>query len=152
MKNIRLIDVPADKVHDLTDLVNQAVERGEASDIEGIEISVGRPGCGCLIELGKDISLETGDRKTREQQIGILGAIQAVPTVSGNHATIRYGWKEMGEGFYLKDHSRNGTKIDGHTLTLGERCYLSHGVELFFGKYGPVKIEESINSGEFLAA
>ena len=144
MKNIRLIDVPAGKVYNLTTLVENIIKNSvENMDVEDVEIFVGRAGEGCLIELGKGISFETGDRKTKEQKIGMLEAIQAVSTVSRHHATIRYGWKEMGEGFYIKDNSKNRTTIDGDLLSFGERGYLSHGAELFFGNYGPVEISES---------
>ncbi len=64
-----------------------------------------------------------------------------ISTVSGQHATIRYEWGDMGEGFYLKDHSANGVYIDKDNYK-GERMFLSDGVELYFGLYGPVEYRE----------
>ena len=153
MKNIRLIDVPAGKTYDLTSIVKNALKEDERVMDTGdmFWISVGRIGQGADIEPGKGLSLEGGKGKTEEQQIEIVKASRAIQTVSGNHATIHYAWENSREGFYIKDHSRNGTYIDGEKLLPGELGYLRPGAELTLGSYGSVRVEEFRNSGEFPA-
>ncbi len=96
------------------------------------EVTVGRKE-GNVIQLGGDC--QNSQSKT---QSTMIHGTPRISTVSGQHATIRYEWGEMGEGFYLKDHSANGVYIDKDNYK-GERIFLSDGVELYFGLYGPVK-------------
>ncbi|MCX6749819.1 MAG: FHA domain-containing protein [Candidatus Pacearchaeota archaeon] len=124
MPHAFLTDTITGKRHDLTALLQQ----------DGELITIGRPGKGALIELGFGISIET--EKTKELAIAKLMALHNLATVSGKHATIRY----MGKFFYIKDHSTNKTKINDYVLEREERV-LVNGNNLFFGSYGPVKVE-----------
>ena len=135
MKKAILKDVPAGKVHDLTALIKDSLgDETDRDSIEGAEISLGRIGGGADIELGLNFSpvLET-------KAMAISGG--DARTISRQHATITYGWKDMGEGFYLKDHSSNGTMVEETKFSLGD-CYLQNGDKIFFGSYGPVIYEE----------
>jgi len=132
MKKAILKDVPAGKIYDLTALIDNDTEK---------EITVGREE-GNVIQLGKN-----SKQATRETRSTMIHESPALLTVSGQHATIRYDWKELGEGFYLRDHSKNGTTIGGSLLLL-EYDLLRSGVEIFFGAYGPVIYEEISESSD----
>lgn len=135
-----LKDIPSGKDYDLTSLVK-----------EHEEITIGRAGAkkGCLIELGEGISTENLEGKTKAQQIGKLKSIQTIPTISGHHATITYRYGSMdgawaGKGFYLHDHSTNGTRLgeNGEVYKWNEQgLKLIQVDEFYFGGYGPVKVE-----------
>lgn len=113
MKRTVLREIPTGQTHDLTALLE-----------EGDEISVGREN-GNRIQLGKGLSDEIGKSKH-------------LFTASRHHATITYNGR-----FYIKDHSKNGTKIHGEKI-FGERGSLNNEAEIFFGAYGPVIYEEVI--------
>lgn len=112
MRRAILRDVPTEKVHDLTALVEK--EKEISLDNE-VEISLGRTGYGNMIELGQDNN-----------------------TVSRKHATITYSDNGI---FCIRDHSTNGTKINKIIIN-SEKGNLRDGYELWFGSYGPVFYEE----------
>ena len=122
MKITTLYDESADELYNLTALVKQY----------GNELSVGRKESNIIV-LGEGRTLS--DEKS-----------SLLLTVSGEHAFIFHEF----DGFYIQDVSRNGTKINGNPITPYEKTILRDGDEIFFGDYGPVKIEE-FNSGEFPA-
>ncbi len=117
MKRAILRDTVTGKAHDLTALVK-----------EHEEVSVGRKGYGSLIGLDvKDMRLEDPI---------------VIKNVSREHATILYDESgEFGEGFYIRDHSKNGTHINNDLLML-EKGFLKHGDKIWFGDYGPVEYKE----------
>ena len=97
---------------DIHDLTDLAEQHGN-------EISVGRFGNGNLIGLGSP---------SDERMAG---------TVSRKHATISYI-----KGFYIRDHSTNGTKVNG-TLVRTDVHFLNDSDKLWFGSYGPVIYRET---------
>lgn len=99
----------------LRDVPGKKVHNLTALFNEFEEVSVGRAGHGNLIELGKDT------------------------TISRQHATITYS--DIGK-FCIKDHSTNGTRINGKRIPDYEKFPLRHGNQLEFGDYGPVIYEE----------
>jgi len=126
MKRAILRDIPAGKVHDLTALV----EKHGA-------VSIGRAGNDALIELGKDILIE---RETEAIVIAKLKALHNLASVSKEHATISYGFNGDSYGFFIKDHSRNGTWINNDKIS-GEKGRLRHGDVLRFGLYDSAVFE-----------
>ena|SRR3990172_3872434 len=102
MKRAFLTDVPAGKTYDLVSLLK-----------EHDKITIGRLGCGDLIQPGNGLS-DKLTKKTETITVEDLAASQAIGWVSAKHAVIEHR-KEDGykaEGFYLTDvGSRHGTKI-----------------------------------------
>ena len=130
MINATLTDVPAGKVHDLGALIKK---HGE--------VKIGRMGArkGAHIEIGV-LEIPEGTVDTRLEAIDDARALRNTSLISGEHAILTYEKGEMGEGFYLKDISRNGTAID-RKLYHGEKLILHGGDEIHLPRYGPVKFE-----------
>ncbi len=121
MSHLILKDVPAEKIHDLTFLLET-----------NKEIKLGRPGYGNLISLGEGLVFNEGS--TLEQNEATFN----VSTVSRHHATIT-----CPNGYvYIKDeNSSNGTFINRKKLP-NVGYVLKDGYTLFFGAYGPVQVYE----------
>lgn len=121
MKNATLEENWTGKTFNLTDLVKKY----------GSELVIGRKEEGHERKSAANIFLVGGD---------VPGFIRR--SISKEHATIIYNEDER--RFYIKDHSKNGTRINDDPLT--EITPLENGASLYFGKheYGPVTFHEVI--------
>jgi pSer/pThr/pTyr-binding forkhead associated (FHA) protein len=136
MTSAFLVEPITGRRHDLTALLQQ----------NNKVITIGRDGKGALIELGQGIVIEREKTQEKTEEIGIakIKALHALVTVSGKHATITYELKRDYEAFFIKDHSRNGTWINGVRLS-GEKGRLKNRDVLRFGTgyYAIFEYEES---------
>ena len=102
------------------------------------EVTIGRFRNGNVIGLG-EANEDLQRRKTESSGIQksdvekLRRLFDAVLKVSRQHALLRYGDYGLGEGFYLKDQSSNGTYINSDLYRLGDWTKLRHEDIVSFG-------------------
>lgn len=139
MKRAFLTDTLTGNKYDLAALVEQHEE-----------VTIGRFGNGNVISLGEangDLQRRktesSGIQKTDVERLRKL--FDAVLKVSRQHAILTYGNYGLGEGFYLKDYSTNGTHINGTPYNLGDWTKLRHGDLVSFGGVYDMSFEEVVS-------